>query len=406
LQEPAVTAINLDNFVAYTIGIVVYFAGMRLNGRFAVLRAYNIPEPVTGGLLAALIALLLYVGLNVEINYDLETRDRLLVYFFTAIGLNARFSDLVAGGRPLATMLVLTLGFIVVQDVVGVAGATLVGLPGEVGLLAGSAALIGGHGTAIAWAPDFAARGVDGALEIGVAAATLGLVVASLIGGPIAKFLIERHKLSSDDGLAVVGIAYEKQDRETIQHTSIMAVILTLHLAIIIGWLANQGLTEAGFKLPLFVTCLLAAILLSNTIPHIFPKMHWPARTRSLALVSDFSLGLFLAMSLMSMQLWSIAGLAGPLLFILLLQTLAAVLFILLILFRLMGRDYQAAVLSAGFGGFALGATPTAIANMTAVTKKHGPAPLAFIILPLVAAFFVDITNSLVLQTALNLLAD
>ncbi len=406
MQEPAVTAINLDNFVAYTIGIVVYFAGMRLNGRFAVLRAYNIPEPVTGGLLAALIALLLYVGLNVEINYDLETRDRLLVYFFTAIGLNARFSDLVAGGRPLATMLVLTLGFIVVQDVVGVAGATLVGLPGEVGLLAGSAALIGGHGTAIAWAPDFAARGVDGALEIGVAAATLGLVVASLIGGPIAKFLIERHKLSSDDGLAVVGIAYEKQDRETIQHTSIMAVILTLHLAIIIGWLANQGLTEAGFKLPLFVTCLLAAILLSNTIPHIFPKMHWPARTRSLALVSDFSLGLFLAMSLMSMQLWSIAGLAGPLLFILLLQTLAAVLFILLILFRLMGRDYQAAVLSAGFGGFALGATPTAIANMTAVTKKHGPAPLAFIILPLVAAFFVDITNSLVLQTALNLLAD
>ena len=133
--------------------------------------------------------------------------------------------------------------------------------------------------------------------------------------------------------------------------------------------------------------------------------MHWPARTRSLALVSDFSLGLFLAMSLMSMQLWSIAGLAGPLLALLVFQTLAAVLFVFLILFPLMGRDYQAAVLSAGFGGFALGATPTAIANMTAVTKKHGPAPLAFIILPLVAAFFVDITNSFVLQTALSLLA-
>lgn len=379
---------------------------MRLNRRFAVLREYNIPEPVTGGLAAAFLALVLNAGFNVEITYDLETRDRLLVYFFTAIGLNARFSDLIAGGRPLAILLALTLGFIVVQDVVGVLGATLVGLRGEVGLLAGSASLIGGHGTAIAWAPDFAAQGIDGALEIGVAAATLGLVIASLVGGPVAKFLIERHGLSSDDDASVVGIAYDNEDQESIQHTSIMAVILTIHIAIIIGWLANQALTEAGFKLPLFVTCLLAAIALSNTIPHLFPKLYWPARSRSLALVSDFSLGLFLAMSLMSMQLWSIAGLAGPLLLILFLQTLAAVAFILLVLFRLMGSNYQAAVLSAGFGGFALGATPTAIANMTAVTKKHGPAPLAFIILPLVAAFFVDITNSFVLQTALSFLAD
>ena len=131
--------------------------------------------------------------------------------------------------------------------------------------------------------------------------------------------------------------------------------------------------------------------------------MRWPARTRALAVVSDFSLGLFLAMSLMSMQLWTIAGLAGPLLFILLLQTFAAVLFILLILFPLMGRDYQAAVLSAGFGGFAMGGTPTAIANMTAVTKTHGPAATAFIILPLVAAFFVDIANAFIIRFALTL---
>ncbi len=405
MTNPSITAVNVESFLAYTIGIVVFFVGMRLNRRVAFLRAYNIPEPVTGGLAAALVTLALYAGFGIELNYDLETRDRLLVYFFTAIGLNARFSDLISGGRPLGILLVLTLGFIVVQDIVGVAGALIVGLPGEVGLLAGSASLIGGHGTAIAWAPDFAAQNVDGALELGVSAATLGLVVASLIGGPIAKFLIQRHQLSGQQGRSVVGIAYENEDHESIQHTSIMAVILAIHTAIIIGWLLNGALTEAGFKLPLFVTCLLAAIGLSNTIPHIFPRMHWPARTRSLALVSDFSLGLFLAMSLMSMQLWSIAGLAGPLLIILFLQTLAAVMFILLVLFKLMGRDYQAAVLSAGFAGFALGATPTAIANMTAVTKKHGPAPLAFIILPLVAAFFVDITNSFVLQSALNLLA-
>lgn len=405
MSDSSITTINVESFLAYTIGIVVFFIGMRLNRRFAILRSYNIPEPVTGGLAAAMVTLLLYLGAGIELSYDLEKRDTLLIYFFTAIGLNARFSDLVRGGRPLATLLILTLGFIVVQDVVGVAGASLVGLPAQVGLLAGSASLIGGHGTAIAWAPDFTAQGVEGALELGVASATLGLVVASLIGGPIAKYLLQRHNLSGNRGESLVGIAYEDEASETIEHTNIMAVILAIHTAMIIGWLLNAALTEAGIKLPLFVTCLLAAIGLSNTVQLVFPKMHWPARTRSLALVSDFSLGLFLAMSLMSMQLWSIAGLAGPLLIILLLQTMAAVAFIFLILFRLMGRDYQAAVLSAGFAGFALGATPTAIANMTAVTKKHGPAPLAFIILPLVAAFFVDITNSFVLQSGLSFLA-
>ena len=396
------TTVPVDSFLAYTAGIAVFFAGMRMNKRIAILREYNIPEPVTGGLLAALLTLALYAVFDIELAFDLETRDRLLIYFFTGIGLNARFADLVAGGRPLLVMLVLTLSFIVIQDGVGVAGALLLDLPAEVGLLTGSAALIGGHGTAIAWAPDFEAQGVTGALELGAAAATLGLVVASLIGGPIGKFLLERHKLSGGDEAPVVGIAYDAEDSETIRHTSIMAVLLALHVAIIMGWFLRAGFEEIGLKLPLFVTCLLSAVLLSNTVPSLFPRMYWPARSRSLALVSDFSLGLFLAMSLMSMQLWSIAELAGPLLVLLGLQTLAAVLFILVILFRAMGGDYQAAVLSSGFGGFALGAPPTAIANMTAVTKKHGPAPLAFIILPLIAAFFVDITNALVLQTALQ----
>ncbi len=391
----------VESFLAYTVGIIVFFVGMRLNRRVELLRAYNIPEPVTGGLAFACAAMLLYLTTGLELNFELETRDTLLVYFFTTIGLNARISDLVAGGKPLATLLILTLLYILIQDVVGVAGASLVGLDQPVGLLAGSAALIGGHGTAIAWAPDFEAAGIAGALEIGIASATLGLVIASLIGGPIAKYLIEKHDLKGTADSPVVGLAYEDDSTE-IQHTNVMGVILAIHIAIIIGWFVNEGLAAIGFKLPLFVTCLLAAIGLSNTIPYLMPNLPWPARTKSLALVSDFSLGLFLAMSLMSMQLWAIADLAGPLLVILGLQAIAAALFIFIVLFRAMGADYQSAVLCAGFGGFALGATPTAIANMTAVTKTHGPAPLAFIILPLVAAFFVDVTNSLVLQSALS----
>ena len=151
--------------------------------------------------------------------------------------------------------------------------------------------------------------------------------------------------------------------------------------------------------------CLLVAIILSNSVPYLMPKLHWPARTKALAVVSDFSLGLFIAMSLMSMQLWSIADLAGPLLILLGLQAAATVIFILFVLFPLMGRDYMATVLSAGFAGFSLGATPTAVANMTAVTKTHGPAPMAFIILPLVGAFFVDLTNAFVIQFFLGLSA-
>ena len=396
-------AVTIESFLAYTLGIVVFFIGVHLNRRFDFLRAYNIPEPVTGGLVAASVTFLIYLALDLEVSFNLETRDRLLVYFFTAIGLNARISDLIRGGKPLAILLVLTLSYIVIQNLVGVSGATLLGLPAELGILAGSASLIGGHGTAIAWAPDFVAAGIPNALEIGVAAATLGLVVASLIGGPIAKFLIGRYKLKGKKEASVVGIEYAKEHTETINHLNIMAVLLALHVAIIIGYIANQTLTQMGFKLPMFVTALLAAIVLSNTVPHVFPRIRWPARTRALALVSDFSLGLFLAMSLMSMQLWTIAGLAGPLLVILLLQTVAAVGFILLVLFPLMGKNYQAAVLSAGFGGFALGATPTAIANMTAVTKANGPAPLAFIILPLVAAFFVDVTNAFVIRAGLGM---
>lgn len=395
----------VPSFLAYTIGIIVFLIGMSLNQRIEFLRAFNIPEPVTGGLLASLLVLAFYLTTGMAVSFEMDTRDRLLIYFFTAIGINARISDLIAGGRPLLILLGLTLGFIVVQDVVGIGGALLFDQPTAVGVLAGSASLIGGHGTAIAWAPEIAENhGVPNALEIGVAAATLGLVIASLIGGPIARFLLNQYQLSgADEDPTVVGVAYEKAPTEKINHISIMSVLLTLHVAIIIGYILNEAVQQIGLRLPLFVTCLLAAIALSNTVPTLFPRIRWPARTRALALVSDFSLGLFLTMSLMGMQLWTIAELAGPLLGILALQTIVAVVFILLVLFPLMGRDYQAAVLSAGFGGFAMGATPTAIANMTAVTKAHGPAPMAFIILPLVSAFFVDITNALVIQLALSL---
>ena len=400
--------VQIDNFLAFTIGIMVYFAGMLLNRRVGFLREYNIPEPVTGGILASLFTLVLYLVFKRELSFDLQIRDVLLVYFFTTIGLNARLSDLISGGKPLLILLGLTLGYIVVQDVIGVATASLLGLPKAMGVLTGSASLIGGHGTAIAWAPEIAANhGVANALEVGVAAATLGLVMASLLGGPIAKFLLKKHALSGNrEEELLVGASYEGEKTNTLTHVNFMGVLLVMHVAIILGYILNQFIGSIGLKLPLFVSCLMVGIflsntiphLLSNTIPHLAKKLQWPAHTPAMAVVSDFSLGLFIAMSLMGMQLWSIADLAGPLLIMLTAQAVAAVLFIFFVFFRLMGGDYLSAVLSAGFAGFALGATPTAIANMTAVTKSHGAAPTAFIILPLVGAFFVDITNAFVIQ--------
>ena len=393
---------EVPSFLSVTAGIVVFFAGKTINDRVAILRNFNIPEPVTGGLIAATMVFALHYFWGIDLSFDLGERDTLLVYFFTAIGLNARFSDLISGGRPLLVFLVLTLSYIVLQNLVGVSAAHLLDMQPQIGVLAGSASLIGGHGTVIAWAPDIKTLGINNALEIGVAAATLGLVIASLIGGPIAKFLLSRYRLQGEQTERVVGVGYEEETRNTINELDLMSVILTIHVAILIGWFSNEWISAHGFKLPLFVTCLLSGIVMSNTIPLLFKAVKWPARTPALAIVSDFSLALFLSMSLMSMQLWTIATLAGPLMVILCCQAIAAVFFIVFLLFPLMGRNYQAAVLSAGFGGFALGATPTAIANMTAVTKAHGAAPLAFLILPLVSAFFVDVTNSFVIKAALS----
>lgn len=402
MSEAAATVFEVPAFPAVTIGLIVFFLGAFLTKHVTFLRNYSIPEPVAGGLAAAIITWAIFSWFGVEIKFDLATRDTLLVIFFTTIGLNARFSDLLTGGRILLILLAVTVAFIVLQNGVGLLGTTLFGLPKSVGVLLGSASLIGGHGTAIAWGPTVAAKaGFEAANEIGIASATLGLVCAALMGGPIAKFLIEKNQLApSAEDSAIVGLPYQADERDEpdVNHVNLMRALLAAHIAVILGYFANQGIALLGVKLPLFVPCLLVAILMSNTIPLIFPKLPWPARTPALAVISDYCLSVFLAMSLMSMQLWTLAGLGGPLLSVLALQVTTAALVILFVFFRMLGSDYTAAVLSAGFAGFTLGATPTAIANMSAVTKRYGPAPLAFIVLPLVSAFFVDLANAFIIR--------
>lgn len=414
------SSMQLAGFATFNVAIMVLAAGKLLNRRLPVLREFSIPEPVSSGLLVCLLLALVHAVTGLAIGFDLATRNFLLLYFFSGIGLNADVRTLLAGGRPLAILVVLTIGFLLLQNVTGIAMASLLGLDPLIGLLAGSVSLVGGHGTAIAWAPRFAElHGIASAMEIGVACATFGLILSSLLGGPIARLLIRRHHLHTPGSAAASrgtgtrtggaaagaeGAIAGRGEAEPITSFRLLATLFWLNVSLALGQLLEQGLAAFGWKLPLFVCCLFGAILLTNTVPRLLP-IPWPAHSSSLALVSEVSLGIFLAMSLMSLQLWTLAGLGGPLLVILAAQLLVAVLYIGFLVFPAMGRDYEAAVVCAGFGGFSLGATPTAMANMAAVAGLYGAAERAFLVVPLVSGFFIDISNSLVIQGFLERLA-
>ena len=404
------SAIQLSPLASITTGFLVLFIGKRLNREWTFLQRYSIPEPVSGGLLVALLLTVLHVVGGPELLFSLESRDFLLVYFFTTVGMSARFRDLSRGGPALFILLGLTIGFMTLQNLLGVAMAGLLGLHPATGLLVGTVSLIGGHGTTIAWAPTFAEQfQIENAMEIGIAAATFGLVLASASGGPIAQFLLRRFQVPCPEGNGSTeepsANASNPQDQErsiadAINVNGFLTALLAINLCILSGTLINEGIGAAGLKLPLFVPCLLVGIVFSNLLPERRSEravFHWPRRSPSLDLIGELSLGIFLAMSLMSLQLWSLVGLALPLLLILLVQFFFALVVNLLLVFRLMGRDYDATVICAGFGGISLGSTPTAMANMKAVTQQHGPSTRAFLIVPLVSAFFLDLVNAILI---------
>ncbi len=405
--------LQVGPFLTATVGIIVLFVGKRLNDAFGFLREFSIPEPVTGGLLFSLITALIYAAGNVAIEFELGARDFLLVYFFTTIGINASVRDLLAGGKPLVILLVITIAYMFVQNVLGISVAQLTGQPAAVGVLGGTVSLIGGHGTAIAWSPRIAEGfGVTNAMEIGMACATFGLILSSLMGGPVAKFLIGRYNLKPQETAPQetapqdVGVS---ADTPTMSNDPLdfLDALLAIHICVLLGAILNTVIGSLGLDLPLFVTCLFAGILVTNLIPASYPRLsgkEWPSRTAAMALIADISLGTFLAMSLMSLQLWTLIEMAGPILAIMLAQFVVAIAIDVFVVFRALGRNYDAAVIAAGFGGISLGATPTAMANMSAVTTRYGASHLAFIIVPLVCAFFIDIANALIIPFFLSFL--
>ncbi len=393
--------IALDGRQTIILAILVLYLGKFLIGKSAFLRGYNIPEPVVGGLIASLIFGLLYVSFDMQFKFALDVRDELLIAFFTTIGLSSRFETLLKGGTQLGVLLVLAAIYLGIQNGTGVAVATLAGFEKLVGVIGGSVSLSGGHGTAIAWTPIFRDQhSIALAGEIGIACATFGLILGGLLGGPLARFLVQRHGLEpQSDAVQTVGVEYEHK-MIPVDYDHMLRTIFVIFITIGIGIHIDLGLDALGVQLPTFVSCLFAGILVTNLAPKIFSRtqMPKPEQSRSLALISELSLGLFLAISLMSLQLWTLADLGFGILLMLIAQVVIVLLWGGIVVFRAMGGNYDAAVMSSGYVGLALGATPTAIANMTAVTKLYGPSPKAFIIVPLIGAFFIDLANAIVIQ--------
>lgn len=396
--------LRLDGYQTFVAASLVLLLGRLLVARVAPLRTFSIPEPVAGGVAASLALLALHVSTGVGVRFDTTMQTPFMLAFFATIGLSADLRSLAAGGRTLVRFLAVVLAFLLVQNLVGVGIATLLGLDPRVGLLAGSIALSGGHGTAAAWGAVFARDGVPSAVEIGVASATFGLVLGGITGGPVAGWLL-RHAHpapGADAGSEAAPTGFEQP--ATVRLITAPALVETLALIAVCLWLgtlAAGALAGSALELPVFVPVLFVGVALRNALSWL---TGYEPFDRAVSVVGNVSLALFLAMALMSLRLWELAHLALPVLAILLVQTGLLAAWVVKVTYPAMGRTYDAVVLGAGQCGFGLGGTPTAIANMQAITNRFGPSRVAFVIVPLVGAFFLDLANAVVIKSLLSVL--
>ena len=394
--------VELDLIHTILVSMLVLFAGRALVARVGVLQRFSIPAPVVGG---GLVAILLAFGTGfgwLTLSFNMALKDSLLLMFFTTVGLAADARMLTKGGVKLLVFLAISAVLVIFQNIVGIGAALALDLHPAIGLFGGSITLVGGHGTGAAYAGRLGeTMNLQGVMELAMAAATAGLVLGAILGGPITEYLIKRHGLSGPkEGPA--GESKASQDKEQDDVTSFSLInTLFIILACLAGGKALVKLVEhTGFILPDFVFCLLLGVLIRNF--SAFTGL-FSVSDRTIETVGDVALSLFLVMALMTMKLLDLANLAGPLLAILTLQAVVMILFSVFITYRVMGGNYDAAVISGGQVGFGLSSTACALAIMRAVTGRHGVSALAFLIVPMVGAFFIDILNAMVIQGSLAL---
>ena len=403
-------ALKLDMVQAASLAVVVLFIGQKIKNKLIFLDKYCIPAPVIGGLIFSIITLILKISNLLIFDMDITLQKLFMTVFFTTIGLTASLKLLKKGGKGVLIFLGISIILCVFQDITGVTLAKIFGLNPLIGLSTASVPMVGGHGTAGAFGPIFEKAGAVGASTVALASATFGLVMGSIIGGPIGKRLIEKNNLSypmkinssNTQNKMIKAEENSNHNNKLLSTENFMSATAEILLAMGIGTIISIVLEKTGMTFPSYIGAMFAAAIMRNISD---ATNAYKVHAEESNVIGEISLSLFLTMALMGLKLWQLSALALPLIVMLLAQTILTGLFCYFITFNVMGRDYDAAVIVSGNCGFGMGATPNAMANMGAMTTKYGISPKAFFIVPLVGSLFIDFCNAGVITTFMNLLS-
>ena len=393
--------IQIDMYQTLALSVVVLMLGQFLKQKINFLEKFCIPSPVVGGLIFSVLTCILYSTGVVEFTFDDTLREVCMVFFFTSVGFQANLKVLKSGGKALAIFLGLVIALIFMQNLLAVGVSHLIGLDSLVGLCTGSIPMVGGHGTAGAFGPVLEDFNVQGATTICTAAATFGLVAGSLIGGPIGKRLIEKKHLldtivTEDDSLLI------EEEKKHERHSNMYAAaVFQLILAVGLGTIISELLTKTGLTFPIYIGAMIVAAIVRNVGEYSGKFDIYMGEINNLG---GICLSLFLGIAMITLKLWQLAELALPLMILLGAQLLLIFLYTYFVVFRVMGKDYDAAVLAAGTCGFGMGATPDAMANMQVLCDRYAPSVKAYLLVPLIGSLFADFINSLVITLFINII--
>lgn len=394
---------------SFLIAIGVLFLGHLVNSKLPVLKKYNIPEPIVGGLIVAMALTALHFQ-GIELTFSLPLQSTFMLMFFSTVGLAANYTQLMKGGAKVFLFLAVASVYIIIQNGVGLSLATAMGLEPLMGLIAGSITLSGGHGTGAAWSQTFSETyGLSNTLEIAMASATFGLIIGGIIGSPVAKKLIDKNNMQSEYGQGIHTherfpelVTYNEFEEDRVTAKKVIETLFILLICVTGAGYLEQWVSSfeiSWLKIPDFVYALFIGVFITNVAE--VTKAH-KIDTETVDILGTVSLSLFLAMALMSLKLWNIFDLAIPFLVILTVQAVVLGVFSYFVTFKVMGSNYDAAVIAGGHCGFGLGATPTAVMNMGSLVSRYGPSPQAFMVVPIVGAFFIDIVNLIILQAYIS----
>jgi glutamate:Na+ symporter, ESS family len=409
-MDPApIQTIQLNLIQTLGMGAFMYAIGVALRARVQFFNRLNIPSAVLGGLFFALAVLVCHDRIA-NITLDLTAQPLFMITFFTTIGMGASLPLLKKGGPQVAVFLAVAAAFAVVQNLAGMGIGTLFSAHPLLGVMAGSVTLMGGPATGLAFAPLFEQAGLQGAGAIAIASATFGIVCGGLVAGPVGTWLIERYRLRGTvakadprDESTETTVETDLLSPESGREVSLMIVnLVVLGMVMGVGSVVSLGIESLGITLPAYIGAMIVAAVMRN----VNDRTNWfGLHEKAMDFIGDVSLNIFLVIALMSLRLWELAAIALPLLAILVGQVVLTALGSALVVYRVMGRDYDAAVMSTGFVGFVLGTTANALVNMRALVQHYGPAPRAFLVVPLVGALFIDFVNALIITLFLNWLA-